>query len=407
MNKSLFLNSSFLIVAAIVTGVLFGALAPELAVRMKPAGELFVNTIRILVGPVVFCTVTAGIAQMHSIRQLGQVGLKAILYFEAASALALLAGIGAAVLLQPGEGFAAGMRLPAHAAPTVVDASAAPLLATLQSTFAASTVLQILVLAMACGVALVIAGERASPLAAWLARLAGWLYRIVNLVLKTAPLAAFSAMAFTVGQYGVSSLQPLLKFVGSLYLVTILFVMLVMGAVARWCGVSLWRFIVYLKEELVLVFGTASSVAAMPRLIEKMRLAGCSDTVAGVVIPAGYSFNLNGSNVYLGLAAVFILQALQVELRGMDYLALFAVAMVTSKGATGVAGSAFVALAATLATIPGLPGDGLLLIVGVERLLKCRSLANLIGNGIACIAVSAWARQLDRERLAVVARLDL
>lgn len=402
MKKSFLLNPSFLIVAAIVAGALFGALVPGLAVRTKIAGDLFIQAIRFLAGPIVFCTVAAGIARMGDLRQLGQVGIKAIVYFETLSTLALLAGFAGAAVLQPGAGFRAGTLPSPEAAAGAVGNTAMPLASVLQRTLASSFVLQMLVLAIVAGLALALAGRRAAAVSDWLSRAEVWLHRAINLVLKAAPLAAFAAMAYTVGRYGLGSLQPLARFVGSLYLVTALFVALVMGAVARWCGASLWRFIAYIKEELILVFGTASSVVAMPRLIEKMRLAGCGDTVTGVVIPAGYSFNLNGSNIYLGLASMFIVQALHVDLHMAQFLSMFAVSMVASKSASGVAGSAFIALTAILSTVPGIPADGLLLVFGVERLLKCRPLANLAGNGIACLAVSAWTKQLDSARLSMM-----
>jgi aerobic C4-dicarboxylate transport protein len=399
MKKPFRLDPSLQILCAIAAGIAVGYVAPERAMALRPLGDLFVDIIRILVVPVMFCTVTCAVAAMRNMRQLGEVGIKAIIYYEAASLLALAAGISGAWLLQPGAGFRfdqGGAAALPQAAAIQADGS---LSATLHTIFANAGMLQLLLAALACGVGLALAGERAGRVTDVVERVGAWLFVAVNVVLKAAPLAAFGAIAYTVGRYGLVSVAPLLKLLGALYLTTIVFVAVVLGTVARCSGFSLWRLIVYLRKELVLVVATASSVAAMPRLIDKLGQAGCPDALARVLVPTGYSFNLNGSSIYLTLALVFLAQACNVDLAAADYAAILAIAMITSKGSSGIAGSAFVALGATLALVPAIPAGSLLFILGIERLLKCRSLGNVIGNGVACLALAAWMGKLDRDVL--------
>jgi aerobic C4-dicarboxylate transport protein len=396
------LGSPFVqVLCAIALGIVLGVADPALAVRMKPLGDLFVSLIRLLIGPIVFFTLASGMPAMGGIRQVGRVGIKALVYFELMSALALLAGLAGAWLLQPGAGF----RLDGAPSSSAVPHQAQSLGAMLMQALAASRILQVPLLAIACGLVLALLGARGRRLAEGCGRIAGWLFMLVRLLMKAAPLAAFGAIAWTVGRHGLFAVTPLLKLVGALYLATIVFVMLVLGAVARAAGFRILGLIRYLKEDLMLVFGTSSSVTVMPALIDKMERAGCPASLAAIVVPAGYSFNLNGSNIYIALALVFLAQALGVELDAGRYLAIVAVAMVTSKSASGVAGSAFVALAATLAAVPAIPDASLAFIVGIERLLKCRPLANVIGNGVACLAIAAWEKTLDRDRLQAC-RLD-
>lgn len=400
MKKQFRFDPSLQILCAIAAGIAFGHAAPARAIALRPLGDLFVDIIHILVGPVMFCTVACGIAVMRNMRQLGEVGIKAIIYFEAASLLALAAGMGGAWLLQPGAGFRLNQE---RAGPVLhvasVHSGGGALAATLHTIFAQASMLQLLLCALACGIGLALAGERARRVTECGERIAAWLFVAVNFVLKAAPLAAFGAIAYTVGRYGLASVAPLLKLLGAIYLTTIVFAAAVLGTVARCCGFSLWRLIVYIKKELVLVGATASSVAAMPLLIDKLGRAGCPDALARVLVPTGYSFNLNGSSIYLTLALVFLAQASDVELAAADYAAILAIAMMTSKASSGIAGSAFVALGATLAVVPAIPEGSLLFILSIERLLKCRSLANVIGNGVACLAVAAWMGKLDRSKL--------
>ncbi len=396
MHTPLYRNPFVQVLFAIAAGILLGYLWPSIAVQMKPLGDIFIRTIKLLVAPVIFFTVASGLAAIGDIRRLGSVGIKAVVCFEALSLLALLAGLAGAHLLQPGAGF----RIE-HLDALARHAGAMP--PSLQDTFVRaftnSLVLQSLLAGLLCGVTLALLGMRGQRVARFCEHGGAWLLRLVGVIVKAAPLAAFGAIAFTVGKYGAASVEPLLRLLGALYLTMALFVAVMLGALARASGFSLLRFLVYIKEELLIVAGVASSVAAMPKLIEKLERAGCSKTVAGVVIPAGYSFNLNGTAIYLTLALMFLAQALRLELSLTQQLTILAVAMVTSKGASGVAGSAFIALAATLAAVPEIPDASLVFIVGIERLLKCRSLTNIIGNGVACIAISAWSGELDRGKL--------
>ena len=383
----------FQILAAIAGGIVFGLWKPPLAVAMHPLGTVFITIIKLMVVPLIFFTVSGGIAGIGQLKQLGRIGIKALLYFEALSALSLMTGIAAALLLQPGVGFHIDVDMPVHTAqpPTLPFAIADAL--------THSPLLQALMLALACGTALALLGQHGQRPAQLCERAATALLAALKIVLKAAPLAAFGAVSWSVGKYGLMSVTPLLKLLASLYLATAVFVLLVLGAICRACGFSVLRFIVYIKEELLMVFGTASSITAMAPLMEKMARAGCPAPVTSLVISAAYSFNLNGSNIYLGLALVFLAQALDISLSPAHLLSIVALAMITSKGASGVAGSAFVALAATLAAVPDIPASSLLFIVGIERLLKCRPLANLTGNGVACLAIAAWDGQLDRSKL--------
>jgi len=315
--------------------------------------------------------------------------------FEVLSALALVGGFAAAALLGPGTGF--HIDAPAH--PALRAAVAPSLPQALGHALATSHVLQALLLAAACGSALALAGERGRRLTAGCELLSGWLFRVFSLVLKAAPAATFGAIAFTVSKHGLLSLAPLLELLGTLYLASACYILVVLGVVARLAGFRLLRFIAFIKDELMLVAGTSSSMSAMPRLMDKLQRAGCPASVVGVVVPTGYSFNLNGSNIYMAAAIVFLAQAVGITLGPQQSLGILAVAMITSKSASGVPGAAFVALAATLVAIPQIPDSSLVFIVGIERLLKSRPLTNIIGNGVACLAISAWGDRLDRDKL--------
>lgn len=395
MQKSTFRSPFVLLLGAIAAGALLGVVAPEVAVKAKPLSELFVDALRLLVKPIVFCTVAVGIAALGSLRQLSLVGLKIIVYFEAMAVLAIAAGMGGAYLFQPGAAWLGAAPSLASAAQLAVAPHT--LLHTLGVAFMNSAVLQVLLCAIVSGMVIGALGPRAQRLHAALQKCSDWLFIVVGWLLRAAPLAAFGAMAWLVGHYGFGSVGPLVQFLLALYATTLLFITLLIGVVGRCCGVSLWRLVAYLREELLLVFGTSSSLAAMPKLIEKLCRLGCAQTVVSVTIPAGYSFNLTGSNIYIALGLVFLAQLYHVALDPMRCLAVLLVLLLTSKGASGVAGSAFVALAASLAVLPEIPDAGLAYLVGIERLLKCRPLANVLGNAVGCIAVAAWSGQLDRE----------
>jgi aerobic C4-dicarboxylate transport protein len=388
---------------------------------MKPLSDGFVRLIGMLIGVLMFCLVVAGIAGMQDKMQAAKVGVKTIIYFEVMTAISLAAGILAAYLLQPGKGLQ--LDLAAEAAVSSLPRSAAALAPALPSLNAGSATgfllniipdsfvgaflhnsnLQILLLAVLCGFALARVGRHGRPLLALIENVLQVLYGMINIILKIAPLAAFGAVAFTIGKYGVGSILPLLRFVADIYLASIVFVavlmVVVMSFVARVAGCNIFRLLGYIKEEISLVFFTTSSMAALPGLIAKMERLGCAKPVVRLVLPTGYSFNLNGTNIYIAMAAMFLAQAAHIALSPWQMLSLLAIGMLTSKSATSVTGSGFIALAATLASLQIVPVAGIVLLLGIERLMKCRSLTNMIGNCLACIVICAWENALDRDTM--------
>jgi aerobic C4-dicarboxylate transport protein len=365
------------VIVAILVGVALGHLNPNLAVEMKPLGDAFIALIRMVIGPIIFCTVVTGIAGMHDMRKVGRVGGKALLYFEVLSTIALVIGLLAAHLVHPGRGFdidpasldaksVASYASQAHATSSI-DFLLHIIPGTVIDAFAKGDILQILLVALLFGSALSFVGARGKRLLDVIDEISQVFFRIVHLVTRLAPLGAFGAMAFTIGKYGLASLLPLLKLIGTFYATSIFFVLVVLGLVARAFGFSILRFIRYIREELLIVLGTSSSEAALPQLIGKMEQLGCSRSVVGLVVPTGYSFNLDGTNIYMTLSVLFIAQALNIDLTGMQELTILAVAMLTSKGASGVTGSGFITLAATLSVVPGLPVAGLVLILGIDK----------------------------------------
>ncbi|SFU80507.1 aerobic C4-dicarboxylate transport protein [Polaromonas sp. YR568] len=410
MTKKLLHNAIVHMALAIAAGMLLGYFFPSIAAQMKPLSDGFLRLIGMLIGVLIFCLVVSGIAGLQNRLQATQVGVKAIIYFEAMTLVSLMAGIVGALLLQPGKGFAPGFASgvsngavqPALQVPPA-ESTADFLLDIIPSTFAGAftgnSSLQVLLLALLTGIALGRSGERGRDLLALMEAVQQVLHGMVAMVLKLAPLAALGAVAFVIGRYGLSSVLPLLQFVAAIYLVSILFVCIVMGLVARAAGCNIFRLIAYVKEELLLVVFTSSSMAALPGLVEKMEKIGCAKAVVRLVLPTGYSFNLSGTNIYIAMAALFLAQASHVELGVWQLLSLLGVSLLTSKSATSVAGSAFVALAATLASLNIIPVAGIVLLLGVERLMKCRSLTNVIGNCVACVVVCAWEKSLDRRAM--------
>ncbi|MFL6695571.1 MAG: dicarboxylate/amino acid:cation symporter [Vitreoscilla sp.] len=402
---------------AIVVGVLLGHYDAALAITMKPLGDGFVALIRMVIAPIIFCTVVAGIAGMHDMKKVGRVGGKALLYFEVMSTIALVVGLLVAHLVHPGSGFNVDPKtLDAHAVETyatqakgqsTVDFLMHIIPATLVDAFAKGEILQVLLVALLFGSALSFLGPKGDALHKLIEQFSAVFFRMVTLITRLAPIGAFGAMAFTIGKYGLGSLLPLLKLVGTFYLTSLLFVLVVLGLVARVVGFNIVRFLVYIKEELLIVLGTSSSEAALPQLMAKMERLGCSRSVVGLVVPTGYSFNLDGTNIYMTLAVLFIAQALNIELTFMQEATILLVAMLTSKGASGVTGSGFITLAATLSVVPDLPVAGMVLILGIDKFMsECRALTNIAGNGVACVVVSAWERELDHDRLASGLRGD-
>ncbi|RVT43596.1 dicarboxylate/amino acid:cation symporter [Sphingobium algorifonticola] len=398
------------VLVAIALGVLVGHLWPETGASLKPLGDAFIKLVKMIIAPVIFLTIVTGIAGMKELGAIGRVAAKAFAYFLTFSTLALVVGLIVANVVQPGAGL--------HIDPASLDAGkvadythkahdqtlTAFLLniipATLVSAVAEGNILQVLFVAILFGVALTMIGDKATPLMTVLESASHAIFRLVALLMKAAPVGAFGAMAFTIGQYGIGTLANLAGLVATFYLTSLLFVLVVLGAVARIAGFSILRLIVYLKAELLLVLGTSSSEAALPSLIEKMERAGCRKSIVGLVVPTGYSFNLDGTNIYMTLAALFIAQATDVHLSLEQQVLLLLVAMVSSKGAAGVTGAGFITLAATLSIVPSVPVAGMALILGVDRFMsECRSLTNFIGNAVATVVVSAWEGGLDRDRL--------
>lgn len=397
------------VLVAIAAGVVLGWLAPESAVKMKPLGDGFVKLIKMLIGPIVFTTVTVGIAGMKDLKKVGRVGGKAVLYFEAMTTAALLIGVAVAHVVRPGAGI--------HAAVDKLDASgldktlAAPrphglvehLLAIIPESFIGAfvhgDVLQILLLAVLMGSALAGLGERGAAVVKLMEQFATGIFAVVGMVMRVAPLGAFGAMAFTIGKYGVGTLGSLAKLMAAFYATALLFVFVVLGAVMRAMGLSIVKLLEYLREELVIVLGTSSSESALPRLMGKLELLGCSPAVVRLVVPTGYSFNLDGTSIYLTLAALFVAQALDVKLSAGDEITLLLVLLLTSKGAAGVTGSGFVTLAATLSTTGSVPVAGITLLLGIDRFMsEARALTNFVGNAVATIVVSRWEKELDVDR---------
>ncbi|WP_426396693.1 dicarboxylate/amino acid:cation symporter [Ralstonia sp. R-29] len=401
------------VLAAIVIGVLLGHYSPELAVKMKPLGDGFIQLIKMVIGPIIFCTVVSGIAGMRDMKKVGRVGGKALLYFEVVSTFALVIGLAAGHIFNPGAGFNVDVhtidaKAVAQYAAKAQSASTVDFLlniipSTVVDAFAKGDILQILLIALLFGGALSAMGERAQIVTDFIDQISHVFFRIVHVITRVAPLGAFGAMAFTIGKYGVISLVPLLKLVGTFYLTAIIFVVVVLGIIARLVGFNIFRFVAYIKEELLIVLGTSSSESALPHLMEKMEKLGCSKSVVGLVVPTGYSFNLDGTNIYMTMAVIFISQALNIELTWTQQLTILAVAMLTSKGASGITGAGFITLAATLAVVPDIPVAGMVLILGIDRFMsECRALTNITGNGVACVVISAWERELDRAKLARV-----
>ncbi|WP_244847746.1 dicarboxylate/amino acid:cation symporter [Caballeronia sp. SL2Y3] len=399
------------VLVAIAIGIALGHFYPSLATDMKPLGDGFIKLIKMVIGPIIFCTVVTGIAGMEDMKKVGRVGGKALLYFEVVSTFALILGLFATHLLRPGVGFNVDPATLDHKAIDTYAAKAAHgqsavdfflhiIPDTLSSAFAQGEILQILLIALLFGAVLAHLGERGRPVTSFIESLSSVLFGMVGIITKLAPIGAFGAMAFTIGKYGIGSLLPMLKLIGTFYLTSIVFVVVVLGIIARMVGFSVLRFVAYIKEEMLIVLGTSSSEAALPQLMLKLEKLGCSRSVVGLVVPTGYSFNLDGTNIYMTMAVLFIAQATNTDLSWGQQLTLLAVTMLTSKGASGVTGAGFITLAATLAVVPTIPLSGMVLILGVDRFMsECRALTNIVGNGVATVVISAWERELDRAKL--------
>ncbi|MBB6116792.1 MULTISPECIES: dicarboxylate/amino acid:cation symporter [Rahnella] len=410
MKKSIFKSLYFQVLMAITLGVMLGHFYPDLGAQMKPLGDGFVKLIKMIIAPVIFCTVVTGIAGMESMKAVGRTGAIALLYFEIVSTLALIIGLVIVNIVQPGAGM--------NVDPAALDAKAVAVYAeqaqsqgiipflldvipsSVIGAFASGNILQVLLFAVLFGFALHRLGHKGQLIFNVIDSFSQVIFGIINMIMRLAPLGAFGAMAFTIGKYGVGSLVQLGQLIICFYLTCVLFVVVVLGLIARFTGFSIFKFVNYIKEELLIVLGTSSSESALPRMLDKMERLGCKKSVVGLVIPTGYSFNLDGTSIYLTMAAVFIAQATNTHMDIWHQITLIVVLLLSSKGAAGVTGSGFIVLAATLSAVGHLPVAGLALILGIDRFMsEARALTNLVGNGVATIVVAKWCGQLDEGQL--------
>lgn len=408
-TKKIYQQLYFQVIIAIIAGILLGKFYPELGEKMKPLGDGFIKLVKMIIAPVIFITLTLGIAHMTDLKKVGRIAVKAMIYFFTFSTLALIIGLIVGNLLQPGSGLnidpaslsgdVSQYQQKAHDT-TLTGFMMNIIPETLFSPLVGDNILQVLLVAILMGVALVLTKEKSQRITDFLQDLATPVFKIVHMLMKLAPIGAFGAMAFTIGKYGLASVLNLIFLVGTFYITSILFVVLVLGSVAWYNGFSIFKLMYYLKEELLLVLGTSSSESALPGIMDKLQKAGCSKAIVGLVVPTGYSFNLDGTNIYMTLASLFIAQALNIDLSLEKQLMLLLVAMLSSKGAAGVTGAGFVTLAATLAVVPEIPIAGMTLILGIDKFMsECRALTNVVGNSVATVVVANWEKQLDKEQL--------
>jgi aerobic C4-dicarboxylate transport protein len=409
-KKPFYMGLSFQVLVGVGLAIILGYVSPHTAIAMKPLGDGFIRLITMIITLVIFCTLVTGIAGMDDMKKVGRVGGKALLYFEIVSSLALLVGLIVGNVVHPGSGF--------NVDPTTLDARAVADYAgqakaqsvpefllhiipnTIVDAFAKGDILQVLLVSLLFGFALSIAGPRCKPLLDFLDSLTQVVFRVVGMLMRFAPIGAFGAMAFTIGKYGLASLGPLLKLIIVLYVTSFLFVIVVLGGIARLTGFGIFRFLWFLRDEILLVLATSSSEPALPTLMEKLEKLGCSKALVGLVVPTGYTFNADGTSLYMTLAALFVAQATNTHLTLLQQFTILGVALLTSKGASGVQGAAFIALVATMMVIPTIPVAGMALILGVDRFLSmCRAVVNMIGNAVATLVVARWENELDRNAL--------
>jgi aerobic C4-dicarboxylate transport protein len=404
--RTLLRSLYFQVIVAIVLGVLLGTLYPDAGAMMKPLGDGFIKLIKMLIAPVIFCTVVMGIAGVEDMKKVGKTGGLALAYFEVMSTVALVVGLAVANIVRPGSGLnvdphtldtgAVAAYTGAGKLQSVTDFLLNVIPTTVVDAFAKGEILQVLLFAVLFGFALQRLGSRGAPMLGFIDLLSQALFGIVAVVMRLAPLGAFGAMAFTIGKYGFASLLALGELMASFYLTCLVFIFGALGLVARLHGFSIWRFVAYIRDELFIVLGTSSSESVLPRMIAKLQKLGAAKPVVGLVIPAGYSFNLDGTSIYLTMATLFIAQATNTPMNLLQQLTLLAVLLLTSKGAAGVTGSGFIVLAATLSSVGTLPVAGLALILGIDRFMsEARALTNVIGNGVATLVVAKWTGELD------------
>ncbi|MBC6988651.1 dicarboxylate/amino acid:cation symporter [Hymenobacter sp. BT491] len=413
--KKLSSNLTFQVLTAITLGIVVGSLFPTFGAALKPIGDTFINLIKMLIAPIIFLTVVLGIGSMGDMKKVGRVGGKALLYFEIVTTLALVIGITAANLAQPGVGIDARASVATQTATQAAEASKYTAQASemnwveffthivphsVVGAFAEGDVLQVLLFAVLFGVAVGrIPRQYSEPLMQTFSRLSHATFGVLALVMKLAPLGAFGGMAFTIGKYGIATLLPLGKLMLVVYLTMFLFIFVVLNAVMRFYGLSLWRYLGFIREEILLVLGTSSSESALPRMIDKMERYGCSRSVAGLVIPTGYSFNLDGTSIYLSIATIFLAQAFGIQLPITQQLTIIGILMLTSKGAAGVTGSGFIVLASTLAATKVIPVEGVALLLGVDRFMsEARAITNVIGNGVATLVIAKSENEFDEAK---------
>ncbi|MEB8288294.1 dicarboxylate/amino acid:cation symporter [Aeromonas veronii] len=413
MHKKVFSSLYFQVLLAITLGVFLGHVYPELGANMKPLGDGFVKLIKMIIAPVIFCTVVTGIAGMESMKAVGKTGAIALIYFEVVSTIALIIGLCVVNLLQPGGGM--------NIDPAALDASAISAYAeqaksqgiiaflldiipgSVIGAFASGNILQVLLFAVLFGFSLHHIGETGQVIFGVIDSFSKVIFGIINMIMRLAPIGAFGAMAFTIGKYGVGSLVQLGQLIACFYLTCLFFIFIVLGSIAKASGFSILRFISYIREELLIVLGTSSSESVLPRMLDKMEKLGCQKSVVGLVIPTGYSFNLDGTSIYLTMAAIFIAQATNTPLDLFQQITLLVVLLISSKGAAGVTGSGFIVLAATISAVGHLPLAGLALILGIDRFMsEARALTNLIGNGVATVVVAKYCKQLDEKKMDAV-----
>ena len=398
------------VLIAILSGILIGHFSPKTGLALKPLGDAFVALIRMMIAPVIFCVVVQGIASITDLKKVGRIGIKALLYFEVVSTLALIVGILVAGFFHPGAGLninplSLDPKTAAGYASRVKEIGIiAFLLAIIPRTFvdAFSTgdVLQVLLVSVLSGFAVSLLGARGDSLTRGIVILSKVIFDIIRIIVRAAPLGALGGMAFTVASYGVASLSNLLKLVGTFYATSLIFIIIILGAIARFAGFSIFRFIAYIKDELLIVLGTSSSETVLPDMMQKLERLGAPRAIVGLVFPTGYSFNTDGTNIYLTLATLFLAQATNTQLDFRQMVGILLFAMIASKGASGVTGTGFVTLASILASIPSIPIQSLALLVGIDKFMsECRALTNVIGNGVATIVVSRWEKELDRAKL--------
>ena len=409
-KKPFYTNLWVQVLLAIAIAVALGYISPAKAIAMKPLGDAFIRLITMVISLIIFCTVVSGIASMQDMKKVGRVGGQALIYFELVSTFALLIGLVVGNVVHPGSGFNVNVAsLDAKAvaeyagqarAQSVADFLMHVIPGTVVDAFAKGDILQVVLVAVLFGFAMSAMGDRCKPLVGLIDALTQAIFGVVNILMRLAPIGAFGAMAFTIGKYGLASLGPLVKLIATFYLTSIFFVLVVLGFVARLTGFSILKFLRYIKEEVLLVLAISSSEPAIPTLMEKLEKLGCSKALVGLVVPTGYTFNTDGTSIYMTLAALFVAQATNTPLTLMQQLTIFAVAILTSKGASGVQGAAFIALVATLTVVPTIPVAGMALILGIDRFMSMfRAAVNMIGNGVATIVVARWEHELDRETL--------